>query len=115
MDQNSEQIGGPGKEVDIDESKFGKRIYHTGQIVEGIYDFGGFEMESKLCVCVFHRQLKTEVRRHLYLLKVYNVLKRANNIIINIEYFQHTFDFNRYNCRKNNSNFSRQFVLHNIL
>ncbi|CAB4040103.1 Hypothetical predicted protein, partial [Paramuricea clavata] len=34
-------IGGPGKIVQIDESKFGKRKYHRGHRVEGQWVFGG--------------------------------------------------------------------------
>ena len=37
------QIGGPGLEVEIDESKFGRRKYHRGRIVEGHWVFGGTE------------------------------------------------------------------------
>ena len=34
-------IGGPGVEVEIDESKFGRRKYHRGRDVEGHWVFGG--------------------------------------------------------------------------
>ena len=37
------QIGGPGLEVEIDESKFGRRKYHRGRMVEGHWVFGGTE------------------------------------------------------------------------
>ena len=37
------EIGGPGLEVEIDESKFGRRKYHRGRIVEGHWVFGGTE------------------------------------------------------------------------
>jgi transposase-like protein len=40
-------IGGPGKIVQIDESKFGKRKYHHGHRVEGQWVFGGIEEESR--------------------------------------------------------------------
>ena len=43
------QIGGPGKIVEIDESKFGKRKYHRGKHVEGQWVFGGVERGSKRC------------------------------------------------------------------
>lgn len=43
---NMKAIGGPGKTVEIDESKFGKRKYHRGKRVEGQWVFGGFERES---------------------------------------------------------------------
>ena len=46
---DSEQIGGPGIEVEIDESKFGKRKYHRGKNVDGVWVFGGIERNSKRC------------------------------------------------------------------
>lgn len=39
-------IGGPGKVVEIDESKFGKRKYSRGRAVEGHWVFGGMERDS---------------------------------------------------------------------
>ena len=44
---NQEAIGGPGKVVEIDESKFGKRKYQRGHAVEGAWVFGGIERESR--------------------------------------------------------------------
>ena len=43
----SEAIGGNGVEVEIDESKFGKRKYHRGHRVEGQWVFGGQEKYDK--------------------------------------------------------------------
>ena len=40
-------IGGPGKVVEIDESKFGKRKYNRGRVVDGHWVFGGIERGSK--------------------------------------------------------------------
>ena len=40
-------IGGPGKVVEIDESKFGKRKYHRGRSVDGHWVFGGIERGSR--------------------------------------------------------------------
>ena len=40
-------IGGPGKIVEIDESKFGKTKYHRGRHVDGHWVFGGIERGSR--------------------------------------------------------------------
>ena len=45
--ENSSAIGGNGIEVEIDESKFGKRKYHRGHRVEGQWVFGGREKYNK--------------------------------------------------------------------
>ena len=45
--EQSEQIGGNGVKVEIDESKFGKRIYHRGHKVKGQWVFGGWEKYNK--------------------------------------------------------------------
>ena len=44
---SSEQIGGIGQVVEIDESKFGKRKYNKGHSVEGQWVFGGIERSSE--------------------------------------------------------------------
>lgn len=44
---NQPAIGGPGVIVEIDESKFGRRKYHRGKVVKGIWVFGGIERVSK--------------------------------------------------------------------
>ena len=44
--QHPRQLGGPGKAVEIDESKFGKRKFYRGHHVEGCRVFGGIERES---------------------------------------------------------------------
>ena len=41
--RNRRQIGGPGTIVKIDESKFGRRKYNRGGIVEGQWVFGGIQ------------------------------------------------------------------------
>lgn len=43
---NAPKIGGPGKTVEIDESKFGKRKYHRGRRVDGTWVFGGVERDT---------------------------------------------------------------------
>ncbi|QQP39116.1 Putative LOC101846883, partial [Caligus rogercresseyi] len=45
-------LGGPGLVVEIDESKFGRRKYNRGRLVEGHWVFGGVERESGKCFIV---------------------------------------------------------------
>lgn len=52
MFDSNEKIGGEGKIVQIDESKFGKRKYHRGHHVEGQWVFGGIEQGSRKCFMV---------------------------------------------------------------
>ena len=60
MLDSSEQIGGPGIEVEIDESKFGKRKYYKGHRVEGQWIFGGREKldKSKVFMLPVHNRKK---------------------------------------------------------
>jgi len=52
-EKQSEQIGGPGKVLEIDESKFGKRKYNHGKRVLGVWVFGGIEWDSNPSKCFF--------------------------------------------------------------
>lgn len=49
---NKKPIGGVGRTVELDESKFGKRKYHRGKRVEGQWVFGGYERETGCCFMV---------------------------------------------------------------
>ena len=53
LEEQSEPIGGPGKVVEIDESKFGKRKYNRGKRVDGVWVFGGIERDSETPKCFF--------------------------------------------------------------
>ena len=60
--QKSTPIGGSGIEVEIDESKFGKRKYYRGHRVDGKWVFGGRETYDKskiFMVSVKNRKAKT--------------------------------------------------------
>ena len=46
---SSDQIGGNGLTVEIDESKFGKTKYHKGRYIKGQWIFGGICRETKHC------------------------------------------------------------------
>ena len=50
--RKEKKLGGPGKVVQINESKIGKRKYHRGHVVEGQWVFGGTEEESRKCSIV---------------------------------------------------------------
>ena len=65
ISQKSEQIGGEGIRVQIDETKVGKRKYHRGHLVEGQWVFGGIEEESRKCF--LPHLLKTEVKKLWFL------------------------------------------------
>lgn len=43
---SKDKLGGVGKTVQIDESKFGKRKYHSRHRVEGQWVFGGIEDDT---------------------------------------------------------------------
>ena len=47
IDDELEYIGGPGIEVQLDESKFGKRKYHKGHKVDGVWIFGDVELTQE--------------------------------------------------------------------
>jgi len=53
LEQQSLAIGRPGKIVEIDESKFGKRMYNRGKRVDGVWVFGGIERDCSLPKCFF--------------------------------------------------------------
>ena len=54
LQEQSEQIGGPGKVVEIDEINFRKRVNRSNG-VEGVWCFGGIERDSHPPKCFFVR------------------------------------------------------------
>ena len=58
-------IGRPGIEVEIDESKFGRRKYNRGRQVDGHWVFGGIESVSGECFLVEVQQRDANTLRPL--------------------------------------------------
>lgn len=103
FENNEVKIGGPGVEVQLDESKFGKRKNHRGHRVEGCWVFGGVEVteERKMfAVVVQKRDAKT---LNEFILK--HVL--PGSIVI-------TDGWKGYQLFKKNINFEHDFVNHSI-
>ncbi|XP_039301676.1 uncharacterized protein LOC120356894 [Solenopsis invicta] len=46
-DKHSEKLGGPGRIVEIDETKLGRRKYNRGRLIKGQWIFGGYERDTK--------------------------------------------------------------------
>ena len=46
MYANSEPIGGPGRVIEVDEMKIGRRKYKRGRVVEGSWILGLIDVES---------------------------------------------------------------------
>ena len=43
LEENPIKIGGPGKTVEVDEAKFGRRKNHKGRVIDGTWVFGGVD------------------------------------------------------------------------
>ena len=71
------KLGGPGKVVQIDESKIGKRKYHRGHRVEGQWVFGGIEQDSRRCFIV-----AVETRKEAELLPIIKQWIEPGTLII---------------------------------
>jgi transposase-like protein len=73
FEDENDQIGGPNIVVEIDEAKFGKRKYHRGHKVEGVWVVGGVERtaEKKIFVKVV-RDRSSEILSQIILEHVKN-------------------------------------------
>ena len=79
MFDSSQKIGGEGKIVQIDESKFGKRKYHQGHHVEGQWVFGGIEQESRKCFMIAVDK-RDEATLLPLIKRVYKACRRRGNL-----------------------------------
>lgn len=46
-EKHSEKLGGPGRIVEIDEAKIGRRKYNRGRVIRGKWIFEKYERETK--------------------------------------------------------------------
>ena len=79
MFDSSQKIGGEGKIVQIDESKFGKRKYHRGHHVEGQWVFRGIEQESRNCFMIAVDK-RDEATLLPLIKRVYKACRRRGNL-----------------------------------
>ena len=51
------------KEIEIDESKFGKLKYNKGRRVEGVWVFGGIDRRTRECFLVPVEDMSAEMQK----------------------------------------------------
>ena len=77
LEDYDQMIGGEGITVEVDESKFGRRKYHRGRRVEGVWVIGGIENTSeKKCFLV-----KVEKRDEETIKKILKTYVRKGSIV----------------------------------
>ena len=102
---HSIMIGGPGKVVEIDESKFGKRKYNKGRYVEGHWVFGGIERDSKDAFMV-----EVPNRTAATLLPIIQRYVRPGSIVMSDEWKAYCMISSSLNMSHQTVNHSIQFV-----
>ena len=72
VETHTEKIGGPGKIVEIDESKIGKRKFNRGHFVEGQWVFGrvGKVLDTTVKSMVFTILSKTCLSKTIFFNKI---------------------------------------------
>lgn len=105
LNQETIKIGGEGKIVEIDESKFGKRKYNKGKRVEGQWVFGGIERDSDkmFMVSVPNRTKETL----LMILEKY--IEKETTIYSDCWSAYQTEDFEKYGWKHEKVNHSKHF------
>lgn len=102
--RDSCKIGGPGKTVQIDESKFGKRKYHRGHRVEGQWVFGGIEEGSRKCFLI-----SVEERSEAALLPLIEKCIEPETLILSDCWKAYT-NLEKHNYNHETVNHSKEFV-----
>ncbi|KAF9744822.1 hypothetical protein NGRA_3565, partial [Nosema granulosis] len=74
-----DKIGGDNMIVEIDESKFGKRKYHRGHHVEGVWILGLVERSAKKRIILFRVKNRSKITLE-------NLIKKNSNKHINNTY-----------------------------
>ena len=98
----SEQIGGPGCIVEIDESKFGKSKYNRGRHRPGQWVFGGIDRASSACFLV-----SVDRRDSATLIPIIYRYVRPGSTIISDEW-------KAYTCLRDSPQFQHLTVNHSI-
>ena len=110
--ETSEQIGGNGVEVEIDESKFGKRKYYRGHRVEGQWVFGGREKydKSRIFMIPVHNRKQSTLLPiikkwikpgsiiHSDCWKAYNCLEKNGYTHVTVNHSKEFFNTENYAC-----------------
>ena len=104
LERRSEKLGGEGKVVQIDESKFGKRKYHRGHRVEGQWVFGGIENESRKSFMV-----AVEKRDERTLLPVIKKWIKPGTLIIS-DCWKAYINLEKHGYKHSTVNHSKEFV-----
>lgn len=102
--ENEEKLGGEGKIVQIDDSKFWKRKYHRGHRVEGQWVFGGIEQDSRKCFMI-----AVEQRDEATLLPILQQWIKPKTVIVSDCWKAYT-NLDEYGYTHSTVNHSKEFV-----
>ena len=98
-------IGGVNVEVEIDESKFGRRKYNRGRAVDGHWVFGGTERGTGECFLV-----EVQQRDAATLLPITSTYIRPGSIVYSDEWRAYSQLATTTGCQHNTVNHSLHFV-----
>jgi hypothetical protein len=102
--RRSEQLGGEGVRVQIDQTKVGKRKYHRGHLVEGQWVFGAIEEDSRKCFIA-----PVEDRTENTLVSLIRKWVKPGSIIVS-DCWKGYINLNKYGYVHETVNHSQEFV-----